>query len=651
MSTGKHSAGFRWTIFWKMTLIGMAGLVGFLAIGGIGYWTASSLTDTSETAFDHLTQARIKYAETSARALEKESHAKMLGMLNSKLIELLQAVVDGPVRPELGYTAEKIIQQAKDLTTKAEIIRTAPGSERTIPGTNGLTLGDQIIGNFEDVAVLLEYELPELFELKTDSAEFAQKQGSIVVSLTGMYWFISKTLGELAENLSNEVNASRADLETVSKSADALTTDARASLQSASKSAYLGLIVTFVLTLAILGGLFSLFGYKIITPLKKTAAMAEELKLGRVDARLDVGRRSDEFGDMAIALNSFADNLQNEVVASLQAMAEGCLNVDVHPVDDHDLVRYALQKTASDMNDMLIELRQFSDQIANGSAQVSDSSQTLSNGATESASSLEEISASMNELTAQTKLNADNATQATRLVGEARHSAEDGSNLMKELVVAMDEINTSSRDISKIIKAIDEIAFQTNLLALNAAVEAARAGQHGKGFAVVAEEVRNLAARSAKAAQETAELIESSGKKVANGTGVAERTEQALGQIVGDVAKVSDLVAEIAAASNEQAEGIDQVNQGLSQIDRVTQQTTAIAEESAAAAEELSGLSDRLRQMLSRFQLRGNNATAAVAPRAASAPPAIAAADGWGMASSSPSEDFIDLDDNDFGRY
>ena len=257
----------------------------------------------------------------------------------------------------------------------------------------------------------------------------------------------------------------------------------------------------------------------------------------------------------------------------------------------------------------------------------------------------------MNELTAQTKLNADNATQATRLVGEARHSAEDGSNLMKELVVAMDEINTSSRDISKIIKAIDEIAFQTNLLALNAAVEAARAGQHGKGFAVVAEEVRNLAARSAKAAQETAELIESSGKKVANGTGVAERTEQALGQIVGDVAKVSDLVAEIAAASNEQAEGIDQVNQGLSQIDRVTQQTTAIAEESAAAAEELSGLSDRLRQMLSRFQLRGNNATAAVAPRAASAPPAIAAADGWGMASSSPSEDFIDLDDNDFGRY
>ena len=110
-------------------------------------------------------------------------------------------------------------------------------------------------------------------------------------------------------------------------------------------------------------------------------------------------------------------------------------------------------------------------------------------------------------------------------------------------------------------------------------------------------------------------------------------------------------MAEIAAASNEQAEGIDQVNQGLSQIDRVTQQTTAIAEESAAAAEELSGLSDRLRQMLSRFQLRGNNATAAVAPRAASAPPAIAAADGWGMASSSPSEDFIDLDDNDFGRY
>ncbi|MDH5543083.1 MAG: methyl-accepting chemotaxis protein [Nitrospinota bacterium] len=314
---------------------------------------------------------------------------------------------------------------------------------------------------------------------------------------------------------------------------------------------------------------------------------------------------------IAVAL-VIARSISNPVIKAVEVLNElgkGNLNVSVETDREDEIGQMlsAVDKFSSDLSSVIREINMAAEQVNTGSAQVSDSSQSLSQGATESAASLEEITSSLTQIGSQTKLNAENASQANSLSTQAREMAEGGNKQMEEMVSAVTEINESSKNISKIIKAIDEIAFQTNLLALNAAVEAARAGRHGKGFAVVAEEVRNLAARSAKAAEETAELIEGSVKKAENGTAMAHRTSESLAEIVSGVTKVTDLVAEIAGASNEQAQGISQVNQALGQIDQVTQQNTANAEESAAAAEELAGQAINLKKMLARFTLKAEN--------------------------------------------
>ncbi|MCF6267561.1 MAG: methyl-accepting chemotaxis protein [Desulfuromusa sp.] len=391
-------------------------------------------------------------------------------------------------------------------------------------------------------------------------------------------------------------------------------------------------------------------------PLQMAVKSAKKIALGDLSESVNY-QSNDEVGELAAAINQMIESLKVKAEEAMQ-IAKGNLQIQVSVASDRDTMGKAFKEMVINLNDVLGEVNRASDQIDSGSQQVSDTAQNLSQGATESAASLEEISSSMNEIGSRTKQSAESASLANQLANGAQKAARTGTERMSSMVTAMDEINTAGQNISKIIKVIDEIAFQTNLLALNAAVEAARAGQHGKGFAVVAEEVRNLAARSAKAAEETAQLIEGSVEKTKNGAELAGKTSEALAEIVGSITKVTDLVAEIAAASNEQDQGISEINQGLGQIDQVVQQTTATAEESAASAEELSSQAAHLKYLLSRFTLANtqkNQFSPSVAMPAPQLPPAQTlppkSNDGWANMNATINSSQIKLDDDEFGKF
>jgi methyl-accepting chemotaxis protein len=287
-------------------------------------------------------------------------------------------------------------------------------------------------------------------------------------------------------------------------------------------------------------------------------------------------------------------------------IAGGDLNVGIaiESADEIGSLSTAFDSMAGKLNDVFSNVCEASHQVTAGAEQLSAISATLARGVSEQASSIEQVTASLDQISVKTKLNAQNAGDANRLVLAARKNAEEGDGRMKEMLLAMDGINRSSADISQVIRVIDDIASQTNILALNAAVEAARAGAAGKGFSVVAEEVRSLAARSATAAGETSRMIEDSIRKAEAGTKLATRTAQALAEIKMGVVEAAALVSRIDEASKDQAVGLTEISQAMNLVSRVIQDNSLVAERSASASSELASQSHRMRTSVGSFVMK-----------------------------------------------
>jgi len=339
----------------------------------------------------------------------------------------------------------------------------------------------------------------------------------------------------------------------------------------------------------------------IIRPLQDASSTADDIALGDLGHTFTWDSK-DEIGDLARSFQNMVSEIQLKA-SVVEAIASGDLTQSIDLASDQDKLGHSLEQMVMKLLTVITQIRDSATHIAGDSKHLFEGSDSLASRATEQAASIEQITSTMMEIGSQAKLNAEHAEEANKLARTAQEAAHGGNEEMREMVVAMNEIDESSREISAIIKTIDDIAFQTNLLALNAAVEAARAGQYGKGFAVVAEEVRALAQRSAKAANETTGLIEHAIGRVQKGKQLSDANALSLENISETISKVCGLISEITNASTEQAVGVEQISHGLDQIDGITQSNAANAEEMASSSKQLAEQSVGLKQIMEVFEI------------------------------------------------
>ena len=495
----------------------------------------------------------------------------------AQAIEVFERISAGSYDNSIDLTgsdeAGQVLRALDDMQGK---LRTQIENERLVAAENARVR--QALDKVSTSVVLADAQHRIIYLNDTASATFARSQHEIRISLPGFE--AQKLRGSSLEALSADPAGERRELDGV--------TDSRASERQ------LGACTFRTVTNPVLEE----GGARIGTVMEwtdRTQEVAVENEMqgmlaavvaGDLGSRIDLSGKTGFFEAMSRGVNQLADNMA-EVVSKVKRVAA--------------------------------EVHRGADEITAGNANLSQRTE-------EQSSSLEETASSMEEMTTTVKQNADNAAQANQLALAARDQAEKGGTVVSHAVAAMAGINEASKKIADIIGVIDDIAFQTNLLALNAAVEAARAGEQGRGFAVVASEVRSLAGRSATAAKEIKELIQDSVRRVEDGSVLVTQSGQTLEKIVASVKKVSDIVAEIAAASREQSSGIEQVNRAVMQMDELTQQNAALVEEATAASQAMSEQVRSLNDMLARFQVGIADVAATASARPASATPATAKA-------------------------